>query len=99
MLSKEELKHLAHLARLGLSEKELKNFQGDLSRIVDFVGQLTEVDTAEEGAGKNITGLESIFQEDKEHGQIKEKGPGLIKQSPKDKDSFVVAPEVFDSSQ
>ena len=36
MISKEEVKHIAGLARLDLSEKEVEKMQKDLSAILDY---------------------------------------------------------------
>ena len=40
-----ELAGIAHLARLKFSEDEIPGFADDLSRIIDFVQQLSECDT------------------------------------------------------
>lgn len=36
MISREEVKHIAKLARLELTEKEIKKMQADLSEILDY---------------------------------------------------------------
>jgi aspartyl-tRNA(Asn)/glutamyl-tRNA(Gln) amidotransferase subunit C len=45
MIPKEEVKHIAHLARLALSEKEIESLGADLGKILEFVKKLGEVDT------------------------------------------------------
>lgn len=40
MISKEEVKHIAKLARLELTEKEIEKMQKDLSAILDYVDLL-----------------------------------------------------------
>lgn len=44
MLSKQEIEHIAKLARLGLSAEELARYQKDLSLILDYIGQLEKAD-------------------------------------------------------
>lgn len=44
MISKKEVKHIAKLARLGLTEKEIEKFQKELSAILDYFAFLKEVD-------------------------------------------------------
>jgi len=44
MISKEEVKHIAKLARIGLTEAEIKKFQKELSSILDYFDALKEVD-------------------------------------------------------
>lgn len=43
---RETVVHVARLARLRLTEEELVGFEADLSRIVDYVDQLAELDTS-----------------------------------------------------
>lgn len=95
MLAKDELKHLAKLARIRLNEEELEKFQNELSRIVEFVGQLAKVEVRDVEKSKQTAGLESVFREDKERGFVEEKGETLIEQAPETQQGFVVVPEVF----
>ena len=44
MLSIEEVKHIARLARIGLEEKEIKTFQTDLSAVLDSFRELEQAD-------------------------------------------------------
>jgi len=43
MIAKDEVKHIARLANLSFSSKELEKFQKELSSILDFVSKLNEV--------------------------------------------------------
>ena len=43
-ISKEQIKHLAHLSRLELSDSEIDAMQGDMSKILDFVAQVDKLD-------------------------------------------------------
>jgi aspartyl/glutamyl-tRNA(Asn/Gln) amidotransferase C subunit len=43
MISKEEVEHIAKLARLELTEKEVKKMQKDLSAILDYFNLLKNV--------------------------------------------------------
>ena len=43
-ISKEQIKHLAHLSRLELSEAEIDAMQGDMSKILDFDAQVEKLD-------------------------------------------------------
>ncbi|MBI5560832.1 MAG: Asp-tRNA(Asn)/Glu-tRNA(Gln) amidotransferase subunit GatC [Deltaproteobacteria bacterium] len=40
-----DVKHAAQLARLALTEEEIKLYTGQLQRILDYVEKLSEVDT------------------------------------------------------
>ncbi|HHV46774.1 MAG TPA: Asp-tRNA(Asn)/Glu-tRNA(Gln) amidotransferase subunit GatC [Tissierellia bacterium] len=45
MVSKEVVKHMAQLCKLEFSDEELDNFTEEFSKIVEYVAQLTEIDT------------------------------------------------------
>lgn len=64
ILSTDEVKHVAALAHLGLTKKEIAKFQKQLSQIVSFVNQLSEVDTNNVVPTSQVTGLENVFRED-----------------------------------
>lgn len=63
-LTKTEVRHVAQLARLGLTEKGVKKFQRQLSAILDYVDQLNEVDTTSIEPISQVTGLENVTRED-----------------------------------
>ena len=52
VLPKEEVRRVAHLARIKMSEQELDKYSKELSRIFDWIEQLNEVDT---------NGVKSLF--------------------------------------
>jgi aspartyl-tRNA(Asn)/glutamyl-tRNA(Gln) amidotransferase subunit C len=45
-LTREQIESIAHLARLELTPAEIGSYQQNLSRILDFVGELDRADTA-----------------------------------------------------
>lgn len=45
MLDREDVKKVAHLARLELTDTETDAFTGQLAQILDYVEQLNELDT------------------------------------------------------
>jgi len=64
-LSKEEVRHIAKLAGLTLSDAEVKKFQSQLNEILSYVGQLKGVKTKNVESTSQVTGLENVFREDK----------------------------------
>lgn len=63
-LSLEEIKHIAKLSRIGLSDKEQEAFKSQLSAILDFVSKLQEIDTQRINPLSQTTGLKNVFRED-----------------------------------
>lgn len=64
-LTKDQVKHVARLAGLTLSKKEITKFQKQLSDILDYVAQLDEVNTSKAEPSSQVTGLENVFRDDK----------------------------------
>lgn len=44
MISEKEVKHIANLARIKLSNEEIKKYQKELSLILDYVKELEKID-------------------------------------------------------
>lgn len=65
MLSAEEVKHIAALARVGLEEKEIEKFSHDLSSILDWIAQLEEVDVTGVLPTAHITGMNDVSRGDR----------------------------------
>jgi len=66
MLSNEEVKHIARLARLGLSEEEITKFRKELSSIFDYVEKLKEVDVSNVKATSHAVKVENITRKDED---------------------------------
>ena len=58
------VKHIAKLANLPLSEKEEKKFEKQLSEILKYVEQLNSVETKGVEITSQITGLENVTRSD-----------------------------------
>ena len=63
-LSREEIKHIALLARLGLSEEEMERFRGQLSNILENFEVLKQVDTSDVPPTAYPISLENVVRED-----------------------------------
>ena len=64
-IKKEDVKYIARLARLKLDDKELDYFAGQLGRIVDYIGQLKEIDTSKVEPTSHVLSIQNVFREDK----------------------------------
>jgi len=88
-LTSKQVKHTAQLARLGLTGKEIKKFQGELSAILDFVEKLNEKNTDKVEPTSHITGLENISREDVEKERNEARRKKLLGLAPETKDGYV----------
>ena len=64
MISKKEVEHVAKLARLGLSEKEIEKMQKELSVILDYINLLGELDVSQVQPTSHSILLENVSRED-----------------------------------
>jgi len=64
MLTKAEVQHIAKLARLGLSEKELEKYRKELSSILDYIEKLKEVDVSGTEPTSHPLKVENVTRKD-----------------------------------
>jgi aspartyl-tRNA(Asn)/glutamyl-tRNA(Gln) amidotransferase subunit C len=64
MLSRTDVEHVAHLARLGLTEEELARLEGQLNHILDQYAVLAELPTDEIAPTAQTIEVENILRED-----------------------------------
>jgi aspartyl-tRNA(Asn)/glutamyl-tRNA(Gln) amidotransferase subunit C len=63
-ISKEEIEHIAVLARLSLTEEEKELFGPQLSGILGYMEQLNKLDTKEVEPTSHVLALENVMRED-----------------------------------
>ena len=63
-LSRADVEHVAHLARLGLTEDELSRLEGELNHILDQYAVLAELPTDDIPPTAQTIELENILRED-----------------------------------
>jgi aspartyl-tRNA(Asn)/glutamyl-tRNA(Gln) amidotransferase subunit C len=63
-LSYEQVRHIAWLARLGLSEEEVEKFSLQLSNILENFEILKQVDTANVPSATHTISLQNVFRKD-----------------------------------
>ena len=95
-LTKKEVEHISHLARLGLTEKEKEKFRKQLSSILDYVKQLQEVDVSRVEPTAQVTGLENVMREDVVDGCDQETMNKLVAMAPEHEDGLIKTKSVFE---
>ena len=87
------VKHIAKLARLGITEQEEEKFQKELSSILDYVGELNKIDTEGVEPMSGGTDLINVFREDGAEKKTPERKllekEKLLSQAPETKDGYV----------
>ena len=63
-ISREDVLHVADLARLHLSDEEVDRMQTQLSNILEAIETLRDVDTSHVGPTASVIQLENVMRED-----------------------------------
>ena len=93
-ISEEEVRHVANLSKLKFSDEETTEFATTLSKIVDMIELLNEVDTEGVEFVSNVTENKTILRED-----VVEKGwdrEELFKNVPEHENNLIKVPAIFD---
>ena len=63
-LDEATVRHVAHQARLALTDQEVACFSEQLAKILDYVEQLNEVDTSHAPPTANVRSVRNVFRDD-----------------------------------
>ncbi len=86
MLTAEDVKKIAALARIEIDDHEVEKFQKELSSVLDYVEALNQVDVSGLEEVSQVTGLVNVQREDVvvDHGNREE----IFSQAPEMKDGY-----------
>lgn len=96
MLKKEDIIHIAELARIGLGEKEIEKYQRELSLILDYFKKLEKVESDNIEPIGHITGFHSVLREDKVKDCDKDIQDSIIENFPDKKDCQAKVRSILD---
>lgn len=92
-----EVKHVANLARIELTEKEEKKFEKELSAILGFVEKLNEVDISDVEPITGGINLQNVMRQDEQIDEnLENKSAMLIAAVPEKKDRWIKVKAVFE---
>ena len=70
MISEEEVRHVANLARLGLTDEEVEKMSGQLGAILDSIDQIGELDLDDVPPTANALNLTNVLRPDEPHVEL-----------------------------
>jgi aspartyl-tRNA(Asn)/glutamyl-tRNA(Gln) amidotransferase subunit C len=71
MLSRDQVLHVARLARLQLTEEELDRHAGELSKVVDWIDKISELGTLEDvEPTSHVVALTNQLRADEPHASL-----------------------------
>ena len=92
-LTRDQVRHVAKLANLPLTEKEEEKYTKQLSKILEYIDQLNSVDTSKVEPTFNVSGQENVMEEDKVNSCLTQEE--ALANAFKKQDGFFVTKGVF----
>lgn len=92
-VSLDEVRHLAALSEIQLSDSELESLTTDIDNIVGYINQLDELDTDQVEPTFQLTGLQNVWRDDKIEPQLSREK--LLNLAPDTEDNQVEVPKVL----
>lgn len=81
-INKDETQNIANLARLELTEEELKTYGAQMSQVFDYMEELREVEVEGVKPTAQVTGVENVIRSDVSHNWDPEEIKASLKQAP-----------------
>ena len=93
-ITKEQVEHVARLARLAITEEEKAVFSEQLSAILTYVEQLNQLDTSKVEPTSHVISMQNVFREDR----IKKSLPReeVLAGAPEATDEFFRVPRIIE---
>jgi aspartyl-tRNA(Asn)/glutamyl-tRNA(Gln) amidotransferase subunit C len=92
-LSRADVAHVAHLARLGLSEEELRRLEGQLNHILDQYAILARLETDDIPPTAQTIELENILRDDVTIPSLPV--DEVLRNAPESSGGFIVVPPIL----
>ena len=93
-LSRADVEHVAHLARLGLTEDELSRLEGELNHILDQYAILATIPTDHIAPTAQTIELENILRDDVVRPSLT--ADDVLANAPARQGEFIVVPSILD---
>ncbi len=93
-ITTDDVRHLAQLSNLQISDNEAESLRGDLENILGYIEQLSELDTSGEEPTYQVTALENVWRDDEVQAASVTREQ-LLKLAPEQAASSVKVPKVL----
>jgi aspartyl-tRNA(Asn)/glutamyl-tRNA(Gln) amidotransferase subunit C len=92
MISEEQVRHVANLARLGLTDEEIAKMGGQLDAILDSIEKIQELDLADVPPTANPLDLSNVLRSDEPRPELSEEE--ALSQAPERVDDLFAVPRI-----
>lgn len=93
-VSRDDVRHIAGLARLRFSDEEEAQMAEEMSRILDYVNTLNELDTSGVPPMSHVLDVHSVFRDDDIESRIDR--DDALQSAPDDDGAFFRVPKVIE---
>ncbi|MEK4967155.1 Asp-tRNA(Asn)/Glu-tRNA(Gln) amidotransferase subunit GatC [Cytobacillus sp. FSL R7-0696] len=90
----DEVKHVANLARLAITEEEAEQFQHQLDAIISFAEELNELDTNHVEPTSHVLDMNNVLREDEATKGLPQEE--VLKNAPDSQDGYIKVPSIMD---
>jgi aspartyl-tRNA(Asn)/glutamyl-tRNA(Gln) amidotransferase subunit C len=94
-LTKDEVRDVALLARIGVTDEEVDSYQKDMSSILKYFEKLQEVDTEGVEEIGHITGVTDVYRSDKIKEMDEDGRKKIMKNVPEERDGYIKVKSVL----
>ena len=94
-IDESQVRHVAKLARLDLSDEEVAEFSGQLSSIFEYIEKLNELDTESVEPLAHCLAVHNVFREDVVKGSLDSKE--ALANAPQRYDEYFKVPKILDT--
>jgi aspartyl-tRNA(Asn)/glutamyl-tRNA(Gln) amidotransferase subunit C len=96
MITEKEIQHIAKLARINFKKEELKKFQQEFSKILDYIERLKEVDVSKIEGDFQKAFLKNVMRKDEPKEKFKlEITKKLIEAMPETQDNYLKVKKII----
>lgn len=95
-ISEDEVRHIADLACIELTEKEVKKFQDELSRILDYIHKINEIESKDIPVTSHVQ-LKNVFRDDTAQPSLPQE-KATAARAKRAKDGYFVISSVLDKT-
>ena len=93
-ITKEEVEHVAKLARLAITEEEKERYSQQLSNILTYIEKLKELDTSKVDPTSHGLPMKNVFREDEVRSSLPREE--ILKNAPDRTEEFFRVPKIIE---
>jgi aspartyl-tRNA(Asn)/glutamyl-tRNA(Gln) amidotransferase subunit C len=93
-ISEEQVKHVAHLARLAITEDEAHKLTNQLDKIITYAEQLNELNTDNVEPTAHVLEIKNVMREDRAHKGLPREE--VLKNAPEHQDGQIKVPGIME---